>query len=73
MIAARLANLPDGVRLDRARGASIEAPTSQAEAAQRLKVGRASVQRATKVLKQGASELSRRWTVGFCRFQPRQL
>jgi hypothetical protein len=57
MIAARLANLPNGVRLDRARGASIEAPTSQAEAAQRLKVSRSSVQRATKVLKQGASEL----------------
>jgi ParB-like chromosome segregation protein Spo0J len=57
MIAARLANLPNGVRLDRARGASIEAPTSQAEAAKRLKVSRPSVQRATKVLKQGASEL----------------
>ena len=57
MIAARLANLPDGVRQDRARGASIEAPTSQAEAAQRLKVSRASVQRATNVLNKGASEL----------------
>jgi ParB-like chromosome segregation protein Spo0J len=57
MIAARLANLPDGVRQDRARGASIEAPTSQAEAAQRLKVSRASVQRATNVLNKGASEV----------------
>ena len=57
MIAARLANLPDGVRQDRGRGASIEAPTSQAEAAQRVKVSRASVQRATNVLNKGASEL----------------
>ena len=57
IMTTRLANLPDGVRLDRARGTSIEAPTSQAEAAQRLKVSRPSVQRATKVLNKGASEL----------------
>jgi ParB-like chromosome segregation protein Spo0J len=57
MSAARMANLPDGMRQDHAQGASIEAPTSQVEAAQRLKVSRPSIQRATKVLKQGASGL----------------
>jgi len=57
MIAARLANLPDGLRKDHARGASIEAPISQAEAARRLNVGRPSVQRAAKLLKKGIPEL----------------
>jgi ParB-like chromosome segregation protein Spo0J len=57
MIAARLANLSDGLRKDHAQGASIEAPTSQAEAAQRLNVGRPSVQRAARVLRKGIPEL----------------
>ena len=68
MIAARPANLPDGVRLDRARGTSIEAPTSQAEAAQRLKVGRPSVQREPKCSTRARRNWSRPWTgasVGF--------
>jgi ParB-like chromosome segregation protein Spo0J len=57
MIAARLANLPDGLRKDHAQGASIEAPTSQAEAARRLNVGRPSVQRAAKLLRNGIPDL----------------
>jgi hypothetical protein len=57
MIAARLANLPDGLRKDHAQSASIEAPTSQAEAARRLNVGRPSVQRAAKLLRKGIPDL----------------
>jgi hypothetical protein len=57
MVAARLANLLDGLRKDHAQGASIEAPTSQAEAARRLNVGRLSVQRAAKLLRKGVPEL----------------
>jgi ParB-like chromosome segregation protein Spo0J len=57
MIAARLANLPDGLRKDHAQGASIEAPTSQVEVARRLNVGRPSVQRAAKLLRKGVPEL----------------
>jgi ParB-like chromosome segregation protein Spo0J len=57
MIAARLANLPDGLRKDHAQGASIEAPTSQVEAARRLNVGRPSVQRAATLLRKGVPEL----------------
>ena len=57
MTAARLANLTDGQRADYA-AASIEAPAiTQPEAADRLTVSRASVQRATKVLADGADEL----------------
>ena len=57
MKAARLANLLDGVRKDHAQGASIEAPTAQAEAAKKLRVGRSSVQRATNVLRKGTPDL----------------
>jgi hypothetical protein len=57
MIAARLANLPDGLRKDHAQGASIEAPVSQEEAARRLNVARPSVQRAAKLLRRGIPEL----------------
>ncbi len=57
MTAARLANLTDGQRADYA-AASIEAPAiTQPEAAGRLNVSRASVQRATRVLVDGAEEL----------------
>lgn len=58
MVAAKLANLRDGQRADRA--ASIEAPAvSQADAARMLNVGRASVQRAREVLDKGAEPLVR--------------
>jgi N6-adenosine-specific RNA methylase IME4/ParB-like chromosome segregation protein Spo0J len=53
MVAARIANMPQGARTDLA---SIEA-MSQPEAADLLNVGRASVQRAREVLDHGAPEL----------------
>lgn len=54
MIGARLANLPDGVQ-----AASIDAPVTQPDAAERVNASRESVQRARKVLEDGASELIR--------------
>lgn len=49
LVAARLATLPNGVRVDRA--ASIDAPTlSQSDAAEMLNVSRKFVQRARQVL-----------------------
>jgi hypothetical protein len=61
MVGTRLADLPDGVRTDRARnvGASNEAPTGigQAAAAAMLNVSRSSVQRARRVEQAGVPEL----------------
>jgi hypothetical protein len=57
MLAARLANLGNGVRRDRAVAASIEAATTQSEAAKTLKVGRPSVQRATAILRTASGPL----------------
>jgi N6-adenosine-specific RNA methylase IME4 len=54
MVAAKIANMPQGARTDLA---SIEA-MSQPQAAERLNVGRASVQRAREVLDHGAPELA---------------
>lgn len=56
MVAARLANLRDGQRADRA--ASIDAPAvTQTQAAELLNVSRPSVQRAREVIDKGAPEL----------------
>jgi ParB-like chromosome segregation protein Spo0J len=57
MVAARVANLAPGARGDYATAASKEAAVSQSQAATKLKVSRSLVQRATKVLKKGTSEL----------------
>jgi len=56
-MAARLASLHNGVRRGRAQAASIEAATTQSEAAKILKVGRPSVQRAAVVLRTASPEL----------------
>ena len=53
LVAAKIANMPQGARTDLA---SIEA-TSQPRAAELLNVGRASVQRAREVIDRGAPEL----------------
>jgi hypothetical protein len=57
MVAARAANLAAGVRGDYVTAASKEAAVSQTEAAARLQVSRSSVQRASKVITEGAPEL----------------
>ena len=57
LIAARLANLRSGVRRGRSQAASIEAATTQSEAAKLLKIGRPSVQRAAVVLRTAGAEL----------------
>jgi hypothetical protein len=57
LMAARLANLRNWVRRGRAQAASIEAATTQSEAAKLLKVGRPSVQRAAVVLRTASPEL----------------
>lgn len=54
MIAARIANLPHGVKKD---DASIEASVSQPDAATLLNVSRTTVQRARKVISRGAPQL----------------
>jgi hypothetical protein len=54
MVAAKLANLRDG---QTKAGASIEAPASQDDAAEKLKVSRSSVQRAIKVRDGAISEV----------------
>lgn len=56
-MAARLANLRNGVRRGRAQAASIEAAATQSEAAKILKVGRPSVQGAAVVLRIACPEL----------------
>lgn len=57
LMAARLANLRNGVRRGRAQAASIGAAATQSEAAKILKVGRPSVQRAAVVLRTASPEL----------------
>ena len=58
IIAAKLANLGNGSNQHAKVGASIEAPSvSQADAAKMMKVSRASVQRARKVVAHGVPEL----------------
>lgn len=61
MVAARLATLRLGDNRDasRGKGASIDAPLSQVEAAKRLNVSRPTVQRARKVMKAGVPDLVR--------------
>ena len=54
MVAAKLVNLKDG---QTKAGASIEAPASQDDAAEKLKVSRSSVQRAVKVREGAISEV----------------
>jgi N6-adenosine-specific RNA methylase IME4 len=54
MVAAKIANLRDGVTKT---GAAIDAPVSQGDAGAMLNVSRESVQRATKVREHGAPEL----------------
>lgn len=56
MVADAIANLSDGQRPDLV-GASIEAPTTQTQAAEMLNVSRASVQRAHEVREHGTPEL----------------
>jgi ParB-like chromosome segregation protein Spo0J len=57
LMAARLASLHNGVRRGRAQAASIQAATTQSEAAKILKVGRSSVQRAAVVLRTASPKL----------------
>jgi transposase-like protein len=58
-VAARLANLRDGLRADYAQGAQICAPVSQAQAAELLNVSRRTVQSAATILRDGIEALQR--------------
>jgi hypothetical protein len=57
MIAAKIANLPNGVRKDESAGRSIELPTSQADAASLMNVSVPSLKRAKSVQEHGTKEL----------------
>ena len=72
MIAARAANLAAGDARRSRQAASKEAAISQSEAASKLKVSRSSVQRATKVLAEGAPELVEKVDADSSRFPPLQ-
>jgi ParB-like chromosome segregation protein Spo0J len=63
MVAARLANMPQGARTDREPSANLQ-KVSQRDAAKRLSVSPRSVADAKKVVKHGTPELARRVALG---------